>query len=66
MKKLSLLLLMTTIGSQAMASSVTMADAVGSSDKRDYPVKIGTMGRAIISHMRLVLLMEILIILLIE
>ena len=54
MKKLSLLLLMTTIGSQAMASSVTMADAVGSSDKRDYPVKIGTMGRAIISQLKYV------------
>lgn len=54
MKKLSLLLLATAISSQAVATSPTMSDSIGSSDKSDYPIKITTMGRAIISQLKYV------------
>lgn len=54
MKNLSIVLLMASIGSQAMASSVTMSDSIGSSDKTAYPVKSATMGRAIISQLKYV------------
>lgn len=55
MRKLSLLLLTTAISSQALsASSPTLSDAIGSSDKRNYVIKNTTMGRAIISQLKYV------------
>lgn len=54
MKKLSLLLLATTLSTQAFATSPTLSDSLGSSDKSDYPITKYTMGRAIISQLKYV------------
>lgn len=52
MKKLSLVLLLTTFGVQAFATSPTMSDQIGSSDKTDYPLQETSMGRAVISELK--------------
>lgn len=55
MKKLSLLLLLgTSLSFSAVASSETLSDAIGSSDKSNYVISKTTMGRALISQLRYV------------